>query len=245
MRIVKQSLTLLALTSLLAASAAEAQVGGGTGTFKWYVGGHGGITSFRSPLTGREYVPVGGGHILITAKRTGLLLSVDQGFGPTQSAQTFFQVRDSVDNIIDSGVESWTYQGIRRYSAMLLAYPIRLPNIQPYVGVGVGIAHTTRNSLGPFADGNVESGLSSSGFLAGTAGLEFRLGPFSAFGQYQVTTKSGFQHVRNILRRDSQGKTLVKRDDFGEWTLGANHTLSAGLRFSLGNARERPGGGGY
>jgi hypothetical protein len=245
MRILKQSLTLLALGSLLAGSAAEAQVGGGTGTFKWYVGGQGGITSFRSPITGREYVPVGGGHLLITAKRTGLLISVEQGFGPTQSAQTFFQVRDSLDNIIDSGVESWTYQGLRRYSAMLLAYPLRLPNIQPYIGIGYGIVHTTRNSLGPFADGNVESGLSSSGFLAATGGLEFRLGPFSAFGQYQVTTKSGFQHVNNVLQRDDQGKPLIQRDDFGEWTLGAQHTLTAGLRFSLGNARERAGAGGY
>lgn len=245
MRILKQSLTLLALGSLLAGSAAEAQVGGGTGTFKWYIGGHGGITSFRSPVTGREYVPTGGGHLLITAKRTGLLISVDQGFGPTQSAQTFFEVRDSVGNVIDSGVEGWTYQGLRRYSAMLVAYPIRLPNIQPYIGIGYGIVHTTRNSLGPFADGHVESGLSSSGFLAGTAGLEFRLGPFSAFGQYQVTSKSGFQHVTTVLRTDQQGKVLLRRDDFGEWTLGANHTLTAGLRFSLGNARERTSGGGY
>jgi hypothetical protein len=245
MRILNQSLTLLALSSFVAGSAAEAQIGGGTGSFKWYVGGHGGITSFRSPITGREYVPVGGGHLLITAKRTGLLISVEQGFGPTQSTQTFFQVRDSVGNVIDSGVESWTYQGLRRYSAMLLAYPIRLPNIQPYFGIGYGIVHTTRNSAGPFAGGSVESGLSSSGFLAATGGLEFRLGPFSAFGQYQVTTKSGFQHVNSVIRRDQQGKVMLQRDDFGEWTLGAHHTLVAGLRFSMGNAKERPGGGGY
>jgi hypothetical protein len=245
MRILKQSLTLLGLGSLLAVGAVEAQSGGGTGAFKWYVGGHGGITSFRSPITGREFVPVGGGHLLITARRTGLLLSVDQGFGPTQATETLYQVRDSVGNVVESGFVGWTFRGIRRYSAMLLAYPLRLPNIQPFVGLGGGIAHTTRNSQGLFADGNIESGLSSSGFVAAMAGLEFRLGPFSAFGQYQVTTKSGFQHVSNVLRRDSQGKVLLKRDDYGEWTLGAHHTLSGGLRFSLGNARERPGGGGY
>jgi hypothetical protein len=245
MRILKQSLIVVGLGSLLAASSLQAQVGGGTGTFKWYVGGHGGITSFRSPITGREFVPAAGGHILVTAKRTGLLLSVDQGFGPTQQAITGYEIRDSVDNVIESGVVPYTYQGIRRYSAMLLAYPIRLPNIQPYIGLGVGIAHTTRNSPGPFADGNVESALSSSGFLAATGGLEFRVGPFSAFGQYQVTTKMGFQDQTNVLRRSDTGKILLKRIDFGEWTVGAHHTLSGGLRFSLGNARERASGGGY
>jgi hypothetical protein len=245
MRILKQSLTILGLGSLLAVGGVQAQAGGGTGTFKWYVGGHGGITSFRSPVTGREFLPVGGGHILITARRTGLLLSVDQAFGPTQSTTTFFEVRDSVDNVADAGFENWTFRGIRRYSAMLLAYPIRNQNIQPFVGLGGGIAHTTRNSPGVFADGNVESGLSSTAFAAAMAGLEFRLGPFSAFGQYQVTTKQGFKQVVNVLRRNESGDVLSKRIDFGEWTLGAFHTLTGGLRFSLGNARERATGGGY
>jgi hypothetical protein len=220
-------------------------VAGGTGSFKWYVGGHGGITSFRSTITGREFVPAAGAHLLITAKRTGLLLSAEQGFGPTQQAMTMYEIRDSIGNVIEAGFTPWTFQGLRRFSAMLLAYPIRNQNIQPFIGVGGGFAHTTRNSLGPFADGNVESALSSYGFAAATVGLEFRVGPLSAFGQYQVTTKPGFQQVTNVLRRDATGKPLLSRIDFGEWTLGANHMLSGGLRFSLGNAKERTSGGGY
>jgi hypothetical protein len=245
MRILKLSLAALGLVSLMAAGRAEAQVGGGTGTFKWYVGGQGGITSFRSPVTGREFVPMGGGHLLITAKRTGLLLSVDQGFGPTQTTATSFIVRDSTGNISDSGSEFWSFKGIRRYSASLVGYPIRNQNIQPYVGVGFGIAHTTSNSPGIMANGNVESGLSSSAFGSALAGLEFRVGPFSAFGQFQVTTKQGYKQVDNVLRRNKAGDPVVTRSDFGEWTLGANHTLSGGLRFSLGNARERATSGGY
>ena len=35
------------------------------------------------------------------------------------------------------------------------------------------------------------------------------------------------------------------RIDFGEWTMGANHTITGGLRLSLGNAREKDGSGGY
>ena len=143
MRILNLSLTIIGLSSLLGAGSLDAQAGGGTSAFKWYVGGHGGITSFRTTTTGREFVPMGGGHLLITAKRTGLLLSVDQGFGPTQSAISDFQVLDSLDNIVNAGTLGWTFKGIRRYSAMLLAYPVRNQNIQPYLGVGVGIAHTT------------------------------------------------------------------------------------------------------
>jgi len=244
MRILVKSLTLAVLGSVLASSA-QAQVEGGTGTFKWYVGGHGGVTSFRTPIEGREVMPVAGGHILITAKRTGLLLSVDQGFGSEQATATLFEVRDSVGNVVEFGSQNWTFDGIRRYSAILLAYPIRNENIQPFVGIGGGIAHTTGNSQGPFADRNVEDELSSTGFATAVAGLEFRVGPLSAFGQYQVTTRQGFNQISNVLERTATGDPRFTRLDYGEWTLGANHTLTGGLRFSLGGSRENVKTGGY
>ena len=244
MRIVKQSLALVVLGSLLVSASAAAQQGG-TGSFKWYVGGHGGVTSFRTMPDGRDLMPIAGGHLLITAKRTGLLLSVDQGFGSDHSTQTFYQVVDSNNTVASSGTRNWTFSGIRRYSAILVAYPIRNPNIQPFVGIGGGIMHTTGNSPGPFADGSIESELSSSGFGTAIAGLEFRLGPFSAFGQYQVTTKQGFRRVDNPLQTSPSGKVLFSETDYGEWTQGAFHILTAGLRFSLGSAREDIKSGGY
>jgi len=244
MRKVTLSIPVAVLALCLGAAQLPAQQPG-SNKFQWYVGGQGGITSFRSPITGREFVPMGGGHILITARRTGLLLSVDQGFGSTQTTGTFFEIRDSLGNVSSAGQEIWNFKGIRRYSAMLLAYPVRIPNIQPYLGLGVGLAHTTSNSEGPFAGGRVENALGSAGFLAALAGLEFRLGPFSAFGQWQVTTKHGFHQISTVTRRDQTGKALETRVDFGEWTVGADHTLSGGLRFNLGNAKERATGGGY
>jgi hypothetical protein len=244
MRKVTLSIPVAVLALCLGAAQLPAQQPG-SNKFQWYVGGQGGITSFRSPITGREFLPMGGGHILITARRTGLLLSVDQGFGSTQTTGTFFEIRDSLGNVSSAGQEIWNFKGIRRYSAMLLAYPVRIPNIQPYLGLGVGLAHTTSNSEGPFAGGRVENALGSAGFLAALAGLEFRLGPFSAFGQWQVTTKHGFHQISTVTRRDQTGKALETRVDFGEWTVGADHTLSGGLRFNLGNAKERASGGGY
>ena len=238
MRILKQSMALVALGSLFVVAPSAAQKAG-TSPFKWYVGAHGGVTSFRTNAGGRDLMPVAGGHILITAKRTGLLLSVDQGFGSDVPTQTLYEIRDAGDTTIQAGVSNWTFQGIRRYSAILMAYPVRNANIQPFVGLGVGIAHTTGNSAGPFTDGNIESNLSSTGFGTAVAGLEFRVGPLSAFGQYQITTKQGFKQVSNAL----QGG--FRRIDYGEWTMGAFHTITGGLRLSLGSARESGGSGGY
>jgi len=238
MRILKQSLALVALGSLFVVAPSAAQKAG-TSPFKWYVGGQGGVTSFRTNAGGRDLMPVAGGHLLITAKRTGLLLSVDQGFGSDVPTQTLYEIRDAGDTTIQAGVSNWTFQGIRRYSAILMAYPVRNANIQPFVGLGVGIAHTTGNSAGPFTDGNIESNLSSTGFGTAVAGLEFRVGPLSAFGQYQITTKQGFKQVSN----DLQGG--FRRIDYGEWTMGAFHTITGGLRLSLGSARESGGSGGY
>ena len=51
----------------------------GNGTFQWYVGGHGGMMNYGT-AAGRENAPLGGAHLLVTARRTGLLLSVEQGF---------------------------------------------------------------------------------------------------------------------------------------------------------------------
>jgi hypothetical protein len=238
MRILKQSMALVALGSLLVVAPSAAQKAG-TSPFKWYVGAHGGVTSFRTNAGGRDFMPVAGGHILVTAKRTGLLLSVDQGFGSDEPTQTLYEIRDADGTTLQSGATNWTFQGIRRYSAILMAYPVRNANIQPFVGLGVGIAHTTGNSAGPFADGNIESGLSSTGFGTAVAGLEFRVGPLSAFGQYQITTKQGFKQVTNELQG---GQTRI---DFGEWTMGAFHTITGGLRLSLGSAREAGGSGGY
>ena len=244
MRILKQSLALIALGSLLVVGSASAQQSG-TSPFKWYVGGPGGVMSFRTNAGGRELMPVGGAHLLVTAKRTGLLLSVDQGFGSDEPTQTLYEIRDADNATVGFGTTDWTFQGYRRYSAILMAYPVRNANIQPFIGVGGGIAHSTGNSVGPIADGSIESELSSTGFGTAVAGLEFRVGPLSAFGQYQITTKQGFKQVNTVLQSDAAGSPTLRRLDYGEWTMGAFHTITGGLRLSLGHARESSGSGGY
>ncbi|MFL5517573.1 MAG: hypothetical protein ACJ8DJ_15560 [Gemmatimonadales bacterium] len=48
-----------------------------------------------------------------------------------------------------------------------------------------------------------------------------------------------------MLQSDATGKVLFREIDYGEWTQGAFHVLTGGLRFSLGSARDGVRSGGY
>ncbi len=244
MRMVIRSIPAAALAFCLGATHLAAQQPGSS-NFQWYVGGHGGVVSIRTPMQDRTYLPAAGASILVTAKRTGLLLSVDQAFGSDELTATAYEVRDTTGAVVQSGTVGSSFQGLRKYSAVLVAYPLRNRNVQPFLGVGGGVMHTTGNSGGRFADGRDVSHLSSSGFGTAIAGLEFRAGPFSAFGEYQITTKMGFKSLVTVIQADKTGKPILTESDFGEWLTGATHTLIGGLRLSLGSAREQARTGGY
>jgi hypothetical protein len=126
------------------------------------------------------------------------------------------------------------YKDLRKYSAMLLAFPIKGP-ATPYFGLGVGILHTSGNT----PDDDFTKSVGSTGFGSAVAGLNFRVSRFSAFGQYQITTAPTEQVVQ---QRFTDGSRTVA---FGKLFSGPTHTFTAGLRFGLGNARERATGGGY
>jgi hypothetical protein len=222
-----------ALALCLGAAQLTAQQAG-NGTFQWYVGGHGGIINFETPAAGHKTDPLGGAHLLITARRTGLLLSVEQSFGSAKAAGYTMQIFDSSGAFVSQQAVPVTFKYLRKYSAMLMAFPIKGP-ASPFFGIGVGILHA-----GGFTpDDGVASAIGGSGFASLVGGLNFRVSRFSAFGQYQITTSPRQQTVSST---DSEGFTFVS---FGNIYTGPTHTFTAGLRFNLGNARERATGGGY
>ena len=206
----------------------------GNGAFQWYVGGHGGIMNFET-FEGNQVRPLGGAHLLVTARRTGLLLSVEQTIGSSSGSIYNFTVLDSVGNVTSSQDIFQTFSYLRKYSATLMAFPIKGP-ITPFVGIGVGIIHA--GGFTPSGDSDAIN-IGSSGFGSLVGGLNFRVSRFSAFGQYQVTTGPS----RQFIARVGPGETLVVSS--GQIFSGATHTFSAGLRFGLGNAKERASGGGY
>ena len=153
----------------------------GSGNFQWYVGGQAGVMFFDTPTQDRTGIPSFGGQTLIVARRTGLLLSVEEGVGSDEtSAYTDL-----------SGTQTVTFNDIRRYSAVLMAFPIRAA-AQPYLGVGYGIMHVVSPTPGsPTAFQSDAEELGSHGFGTFLAGITFQVGRLMAFGQYQITTSPG------------------------------------------------------
>ncbi len=101
MRMVTRIFPVAALALGLGAAQLSAQQPG-NGTFQWYVGGQGGVMNFETPLEGHITKPVGGVHLLVVAKRTGLLLSVEQAFGSDQLGAYNVAVFDSTGNVSSS-----------------------------------------------------------------------------------------------------------------------------------------------
>ena len=201
----------------------------GNGNFQWYVGGQGGVTFFKTPTQGRTGIPTFGGHTLIVAKRTGLMLSVDEAVGSE---------RDQLLHRRQAACRAVTFNDIRRYSAVLMAFPIRAA-AQPYLGVGYGIIHVVNPTAGqlrrlPERRERARAPPASARFVGG---LQFQVGRFMAFGQYQIT--SGRVRQRDRQRRDRQ-----RRGSAGCST-GPTHTFTGGLRIGLGSARDDVRAGGY
>jgi hypothetical protein len=232
MRMVTRIFPLAVLALGLGTAQLSAQ--GPVNTFQWFVGGHGGIMNFETPLEGHKTKPMGGAHLLITAKRTGLLLSVEQAFGSNQAASYNFTVFDSAGFVSSSSEIPVTWNSLRKYSAMLMAFPIKGP-MTPFFGLGVGVMHT----VGHNPDDGDTRAMGSSGFGSLIGGLNFKVSHFSAFGQYQITSGPSLEV---ITHKGPAKSTLVSS---GNLFKGPTHTFSAGLRFGLGNARERASGGGY
>ena len=225
MRMLMRSIPAAALLLGLGAAGLAAQQPG-NGNFQWYIGGQGGAMFFKTPTQGRSGIPTFGGQALIVARRTGLMLSFEEGVGSNEtSAYT-----DA------GGLQNVTFNDIRKYSAMLMAFPIRSA-AQPYLGVGYGILHVvnpTPASAAAFQSDAAELG--SFGFGSFVGGLQFQVGRFMAFGQYQITTSPSQKTVTS-----GDGTLLA----VGRLLDGPTHTFMGGLRIGLGSAREGVRNGGY
>jgi hypothetical protein len=219
------SLAALALSLGTAGLAAQQVYDRGEESFRWHLGAQGGVLSFRSPGQTRGAIPLAGIHFLVNARRGGLMISVEEGFGDGE--RTFY-----ADPAAPGGSRPIEFNDIRKYSATLTAHPFR-GALRPYLGVGFGILHVVNPSLpqgtAPATPAeqqavlNTASDRASTGFGSLLGGVELHGRRFSLFGQYQVTTSP------------PREKLLA----------GPTHTIVGGLRINLGSAREGITGGGY
>lgn len=222
MRLRIRPAALLGLVGLLHVPALAAQ-SIGFDSFKWYIGGQAGVTLYETPSQTREGIITAGGNLLVTAKRTGLLIQIEEGIGTNKP--TAYN-----DVTAPGGVRSVLFNDLRKYSFTLVAFPFKSA-VQPYFGVGFGILQTVKEYPQGFfgtpgasdSASAVADDLGSHGFGSLVGGVQFRASSFVLFGQYQITSSPG------------SGKLFV----------GPTHSLMGGLRISLGGAREDVGGGGY
>ncbi len=191
--------------------------------FKWYIGGQGGVMGFSTAAQTRGFVPSAGGHILVMAKRTGLILSVDEAIGSDE-------ISNYTDVTTSTGLREVSFNRIRKYSAILTGFPLKGAT-QPYFGMGFGLLQVIDPQPGGFFTSPVQANLakrlasdkSTDGFVSLVGGVQFRMERFVVFGQYQITSAPGS----------------------GQLVRGASHGLVGGLRLSLGGAKEGIHGGGY
>jgi len=212
----------VATLAALAGSAAAQQR---EDAFKWYIGAQGGVLGFQTPNQTRAWVPTVGGSLLVNARRSGLLISVDEALGSDEATAY-------ADNTASSsgGLRVIEFDRIRKYSATLTGYPLK-GRTQPYFGVGFGLMQVINpQPTGTFTSA-VQAALvkdeadqrSTDGFISFVAGVQGRVGRLIAFGQYQLTSAAGAGH---LLR-------------------GPGNAVTGGLRFLLGGAKEGIRGGGY
>ena len=214
-------LAMAAALVTLVSSPASAQ-NGGRNPFSWYFGAQGGVMMFETTRQESGGIPVAGANILVTARRTALMLSVEEGFGSDE-------LTSFVDPTAPTGERNVTFNNIRKYSALLLAYPLR-GHAQPFIGVGFGLIHLhnpqAQNTLTIAEKAALDDSASSrgsAGYGSAVAGLQLQVSGIAIYGMYQITTSP------------SRGKLLV----------GPTHNLTAGLRFSLGSAKEGITGASY
>lgn len=211
------SRSLLASLAILVIGAGQLSAQKGTDSFKWYIGPEAGVMFFKTQNQSSTGAIAAGAHLMVTAKRTALLVSYDQAFRNDN-------VTSYSDASAPTGVRSVKFNNVGRLSFMLLAMPVQT-HFQPFVGVGFGILRTVKNypdETGLVTADEVQAAkdaagtAGSYGFGAAMIGLQLRAGPVAAFGQYQISTGPG------------SGKLLV----------GANHSIMGGIRLSLGSARD-------
>lgn len=211
----RRSIPLLAILTAFGAGEVSAQVATSQ-DYRWFVGGQAGAFVYRTPAQTRGAIPIAGGNLLVKARRGGLYLAVEEAFA-TEDQQSSYN-----DAGCAGGTCTVTFRDVRRYSFGLMAFPFN-GAMRPYLGIGGGIMHVV--SPQPLAGGSAAtaSELGSGGFGALMAGLDFNVGGLSAFGHYQIQTTPGFK---------------ASGTGSGRLINGTVHSVTGGLRISLGSSRE-------
>lgn len=181
-------------------------------SYTWKVGLQGGSMIFETRTQESQFMPSVGAHVLIMGARGGLLFGVDEGLGSDEQSGSI------------------RFNDLRRYQAVLVAFPVALP-LEPYFGIGGGILQAVAPTVDPVVTDPFEredlleaaEEASTHAYATALFGVQGRWGRLTAFAQAQVGTSPGSD---KLLR-------------------GPLYTIHGGIRIGLGSAKEGIRSGGY
>lgn len=168
----------LALVAILAVPATvQAQRGD---SYTWKLGLQAGSMIFQTRTQDSEVIPSVGAHFLVMAKRGGLMVGVDEGFGS-----------DEESNLV-------VFNNLRRYQAVMMAFPVNAP-LEPYFGVGGGLLEVVGPRVSsvvtdPFEREAILAAADEAkahAFITALAGVQGRWGRLNVFGQAQLSSSPG------------------------------------------------------
>src|SRR5690606_9527955 len=211
MKLFRRSVGAVALAATLATLPPTAAAQRGD-SFTWKLGVQGGSMIFQTRTEDTQVIPSAGAHFLIMTRNSGVMVGIDEGFRSDER----------------SGLVM--FNDLRRYQAVMMAYPVALP-LEPYFGVGGGLLQVVAPRIDPAVTDpferqalkNAADEASTSAFVTFLAGVQGRWNRVTVFGQYQIHTAP------------SDDKLLQ----------GPMHSIHGGVRIALGSSREGVRAGGY
>lgn len=178
---------------------------------KWYWGAQSGVFFYSTPTNSTDAAVGIGAHWLITGRRSGLYVALDQFFYPGGSTS---QVADGT---APGGFRAVSFESGRRLQANLLAIPSD-GTFQFYIGGGIAINQITDATAQGTTNQAIQETVeerATRAFAIGTAGFQLRMGGWAIYGQYQYSPSS-----KNFLITSEQ------------------HALTGGIRVILGSSHE-------
>jgi len=212
----------LAIAMAMVAQPAASQRRASDRSFQWYWGAQGGAFYYQTAAQPYYFDPVMGGHWLITARKTALYLSYEQAVFLTDALGA---IPDPSSPSCSVGVacRDVTFGDMRRIMFGVLAFPLQ-KFIEPFAGGGFAMMQvldpvvdcsSCLTSSEAFEAQERAEDASSKAFFWLMGGLQINVSKLSVFGHYILTSAAaGF---------------LIQ---------GTTHSFQAGLRYSLGSAKE-------
>lgn len=191
--------------------------------YQWYWGAQGGAFLSKTNTQPYVYDPIVGGHWLITAKRTALYVAYEQALF-LSDAQAIIVDPNSSNSSQGPGFRDVSFNDMRRIMFGVIAFPTQ-KIIEPFAGGGFALQQV----LNPVVDCSSCSTLGEAIEAADRAHEASSKAFFWVMGGLQVNYSTKLNVFAHYLITSSAAGFLID---------GNTHTMQAGIRYSLGNAKE-------